>query len=65
MEEEIPRWRTIIDTGAPPGEKAPVRQSLTHTCMPAICTSTVYIGGNFLGREPVIFGSMAKFRKGY
>ena len=31
LEEEVPRWRTIIDTGAPPGEETPAHQlHLTH-----------------------------------
>ena len=31
LEEELPKWRTIIDTGAPPG-----RPSCT-TCMYTLC----------------------------
>ena len=30
LEEELPKWRTIIDTGAPPGRPSPLTSCTVH-----------------------------------
>ena len=52
LEEELPLWRTVIDTGSPPGE---------HVSVPCVCVSAKHLWQSQVENETMLVISLQIF----